>query len=69
MIYEMSITKRKPTLMPLNVRARLHEKTKVIAALSKMGIAEVADELFLPVAEKREAQLISEAANIGKAMK
>lgn len=57
-------------LKPLNVSSRLHEKTKSIAALDKKGIGEIADELYLPVAEKRFDQLIAAAAaKNGKAAK
>lgn len=49
-------------LKPLNVSPQLHETTKIIAALALKGIAEIADEIYLPIAEKRKSQLIAEAA-------
>jgi hypothetical protein len=61
------MTEQKTGLRPLNVSARLHEKTKIIAALSRKGISEIADEIYLPIAERREAALIAEAAKNGKA--
>ena len=56
------MAEKKTTLQPLNVSTRLHEKTKIIAALSRKGIAEIADEIYLPVAERRESALIAEAS-------
>jgi len=61
------MAEQKTGLRPLNVSARLHEKTKIIAALSRKGISEIADEIYLPIAERREAALIAEAARNGKA--
>ena len=58
---------RKSNLQPLNINRRLHEKVKIVAALSRKGIAEVADEMFMPIVERREAALIAEAARGGKA--
>lgn len=52
-----------PTLKPLNVSPRLHETVKIIAALSGKGISETADELLLPVAERRKISLIADAAS------
>jgi hypothetical protein len=60
---------KQPTLRPLNVSVRLHETTKIIAALARKGISEVADEIYLPIAERRKSQLITEAAANGKAAK
>lgn len=60
-------SQKTPTLRPLNVSTQLHETTKIVAALSRKGLSEVADELYLPVAEKRKALLIAEAAKNGKA--
>lgn len=60
---------QKTGLRPLNVSPRLHEKTKIIAALARKGIAEIADEIYLPIAERREAALIAEASKNGKGIR
>lgn len=52
-------------LKSMSVSPRLHEKTKIIATMTKQGMGEVADNLFLPIAEKRADQLILEAAKNG----
>ncbi len=56
------MAKKENNLQPLNVNRRLHEKVKIVAALSRKGIAEVADEMFTPIVERREAMLIAEAS-------
>lgn len=50
-------------LKPLTVSPRLHAKTKLIATLDGKGIGEVADELYLPIAEKRADELMLAAAS------
>jgi hypothetical protein len=49
-------------LKPLTVSPRLHAKTKLIATLDGKQIGQVADELYLPIAEKRADELMMAAA-------
>ncbi len=58
---------KKSRLQPLNVNRAFHEKAKIVAALSRKGIAEIVDEICMPSLQRREAALIAEAAKQGAA--
>jgi hypothetical protein len=54
------------TLKPLSVSPRLHAKTKLIATLDGKHIGVIADELYLPIAERRAEELMVAATKKAK---